>query len=81
MDSPRSGLCVPGRSELAALIAVTHAASLASRNGLRTIKLAIGLLMLLYMVAGVGDNLAGTVGLVIVVTAFLAEEASLWKTR
>jgi len=48
---------------------------------LRTIKLAIGLLMLLYMVAGVGDNLAGTVGLVIVVTAFLAEEASLWKTR
>jgi hypothetical protein len=44
--------------------------------------MAVSLIMLLYVVARIGDDLAGTLGTVVLVGLYLALEAVLfWKTR
>ena len=54
----------------------------AAMRGLGAPSMMIGLLMLLYVMARIGGELAGTAGAVIAVFAFLAIEAVLfWKTR
>jgi hypothetical protein len=54
----------------------------AAMRGVGAPSMAIGLLMLLYVVARIGDDVAGTSGLVVTVGAFLLVEAILfWKTR
>ena len=51
-------------------------------RGLGAPSMAIGLIMLLYVVARIGDDLAGSAGAAIAIGAFLAIEAVLfWKTR
>lgn len=54
----------------------------AAMRGLGAPSMAVSLLMLLYVVARIGIDIAGTAGAVIAVGAFLAVEAVLfWKTR
>ena len=54
----------------------------AAMRGLGAPSMMIGLLMLLYVTARIGGELAGTAGAVIAILAFLAIEAVLfWKTR
>ena len=54
----------------------------AAMRGLGAPSMAIGLVMLLYVVARIGEDLAGTAGAAIAILAFLAIEAMLfWKTR
>ena len=54
----------------------------AAMRGLGAPSMAIGLIMLLYVVARIGDDLAGSAGAAIAIGAFLAIEAVLfWKTR
>jgi hypothetical protein len=54
----------------------------AAMRGLGAPSMAIGVLMLLYVVARIGEDLAGPAGAAIAILAFLAIEAVLfWKTR
>ena len=54
----------------------------AAMRGLGAPSMAIGLIVLLYVVARIGDDLAGSAGAAIAIGAFLAIEAVLfWKTR
>ena len=54
----------------------------AAMRGLGAPSMAIGLVMLLYVVTRIGEDLAGTAGAAIAILAFLAIEAMLfWKTR
>jgi hypothetical protein len=54
----------------------------AAMRGLGAPSMAIGLIVLLYVVARIGDDLAGGAGAAIAIGAFLAIEAVLfWKTR
>ncbi|HET7606641.1 MAG TPA: MAPEG family protein [Sphingomicrobium sp.] len=54
----------------------------AAMRGLGAPSMAIGLIMLLYVVARIGGDIAGTLGTVVAVVLFLAVEAVLfWKTR
>jgi hypothetical protein len=54
----------------------------AAMRGLGAPSMALGLIVLLYVVARVGNDIAGTAGAAIMVVAYLAIEAILfWKTR
>jgi hypothetical protein len=54
----------------------------AAMRGLGAPSMAIGLVMLLYVAARIGDDVAGPLGAVVAILAFLAIEALLfWKTR
>lgn len=54
----------------------------AAMRGLGAPSMAIGLLMLLYVVARIGDDIAGSTGAVTMVALYLGIEAVLfWKTR
>jgi hypothetical protein len=54
----------------------------AAMRGLGAPSMAIGLVMLLYVVARIGDEVAGAAGAAVAVGLFLAVEAMLfWKTR
>ena len=54
----------------------------AAMRGLGAPSMAIGLIMLLYVAARIGNDVAGAAGTVIAILAFLAIEAVLfWKTR
>jgi hypothetical protein len=54
----------------------------AAMRGLGAPSMAIGLIMLLYVVARIGDDLAGIAGAVVAIGLYLAVEAVLfWKTR
>lgn len=54
----------------------------AAMRGLGAPSMAVGLIMLLYVVARIGNDLAGTAGAVIAIALYLAIEAVLfWKTR
>jgi len=54
----------------------------AAMRGLGAPSMAVGLIMLLYVVARMGSDLAGTVGAAIAIALYLAVEAVLfWKTR
>ncbi|HEY7006001.1 MAG TPA: MAPEG family protein [Sphingomicrobium sp.] len=54
----------------------------AAMRGLGAPSMAVSLIMLLYVVARIGDDLAGTLGTVVLVGLYLALEAVLfWKTR
>ncbi|WP_155263092.1 MAPEG family protein [Sphingomonas segetis] len=54
----------------------------AAMRGLGAPSMAIGLIMLLYVVARIGEDAAGTAGTAVAVGLFLAVEAVLfWKTR
>ena len=51
-------------------------------RGLGAPSMAIGLIMLLYVAARIGNDIAGSAGAAIAILAFLAIEAVLfWKTR
>jgi hypothetical protein len=54
----------------------------AAMRGLGAPSMALGLIVLLYVVARIGNDIAGTAGAVAAVVAYLAVEAILfWKTR
>lgn len=54
----------------------------AAMRGLGAPSMAMSLIMLLYVVARIGDDVAGTAGMVVLVGLYLALEAILfWKTR
>ncbi len=52
----------------------------AAMRGLGAPGMALGLLVLLYVVARIGDDVAGTIGAVVAVAAYLAIEAVLFRT-